>query len=87
VYPAEVEDALRGLAEVADVAVVGVPDARTGEAVKAFVIRTPGSDLDESGVRSGCGTLLARYKCPTIVEFVDQLPYNSAGKLLRRELQ
>lgn len=86
VYPAEVEEVLRGHPAVAEVGVVGVPHPLTGEAVKAFVVLRPGADLDEEQLIGWCGSNLARYKCPNKVLFVDQLPRNLSGKLLRREL-
>ncbi|MGE3590612.1 MAG: AMP-binding protein, partial [Ilumatobacteraceae bacterium] len=86
VYPAEVEDVLAEHPGVADVGVVGVPHPHHGEAVKAFVVPAPGAHLDEDGLIEWCGDHLARYKCPSKVLLVDQLPRNVSGKLLRREL-
>jgi len=86
VYPAEVEEVLREHPAVAEVGVVGVAHPLTGEAVKAFVVLRPGADLDEELLISWCSSNLARYKCPNKVLFVDQLPRNLSGKLLRREL-
>lgn len=86
VYPAEVEEVLREHPAVAEVGVVGVAHPLTGEAVKAFVVLHPGSDLDEEQLITWCGDHLARYKCPNKVLFVEQLPRNLSGKLLRREL-
>ncbi|MGH9050484.1 MAG: AMP-binding protein [Acidimicrobiia bacterium] len=87
VYPAEVEDVLREHPDVAEAAVVGEANDRTGEAVVAYVVPTPGraptpEDLAAHALRS-----LARYKCPERVEVVDSLPRSFAGKVLRRELR
>ena len=87
VYPAEVEDTLGESPDVADVAVVGVPDSETGEAVEAFVVPTPGRSPDEDGLREWCRGRLARYKCPARVHIVDSLPRGLGGKLLRRALR
>jgi long-chain acyl-CoA synthetase len=86
VYPAEVEDVLAGHPGVAEVGVVGVPHPHSGEAVKAFVVAQEGVHLDEEQLISWCLDHLARYKCPTKILFVDQLPRNLSGKLLRRSL-
>ena len=84
VFPAEVEDVLAGHPGVAEVGVVGVPHPHTGEAVKAYVVLEPGAELDEDGLVDHARDHLARYKCPTKVVFVDQLPKNTSGKLVRR---
>jgi long-chain acyl-CoA synthetase len=87
VFPGEVEEVIATHPGVADVAVVGVPHPHHGEAVRAYVVRTPGSEIDEDAMVEHCGRSLARYKCPTKVLFVDHLPKNATGKLLRRELK
>jgi long-chain acyl-CoA synthetase len=87
VYPAEVEQALAGHAGVAAVAVVGVAHPHSGETVKAYVVTEPGQALEEDELIEFCATRLARYKCPTKVMFVDELPYGLTGKLLRRALR
>ncbi|ANY19200.1 Long-chain-fatty-acid--CoA ligase [Tsuneonella dongtanensis] len=87
VYPAEVESALYGHPDIADVAVIGVPDERWGEAVKAVVVRRPGATLDADGVVSWAREKIAGFKCPKTVDFVDFLPRNPSGKILRRELR
>jgi long-chain acyl-CoA synthetase len=68
-------------------AVVGVAHPHTGEAVKAFVVAEPGTHLDEDSVIDHAKKKLSRYKCPTKVQFVDELPLNVTGKVLRRELR
>jgi acyl-CoA synthetase (AMP-forming)/AMP-acid ligase II len=87
VYPAEVENALAKDPDVADVAVIGVPDERWGEAVRALVVLRPGANPDPEGVLRRVRTHIAGYKAPKSVEFVDQIPRNAAGKILRRELR
>ena len=86
VYPAEVEEVLRTHPAVADVAVVGVPNARTGEALAASVVPARGRVPDPDELRSFAAHHLARYKCPSVIEVVDELPRTVAGKVLRREL-
>lgn len=86
VYPAEVEAVLADHPAVAEVGVVGVPHPHTGETVSAFVVPRPGSDVDEEQLIAWTGERLARYKCPTSVALVDELPRNATGKLVRREL-
>ena len=86
VYPAEVEEVLMEHPDVHEVGVVGVPHPHTGEAVKAFVVLKPGATAHEDTLVSWCLDNLARYKCPAKILFVDQLPRNISGKLLRRSL-
>jgi long-chain acyl-CoA synthetase len=86
VYPAEVEEVLMEHPDVAEVGVVGVPHPHTGEAVKAFVVLKPGATAHEDTLVSWCLDNLARYKCPSKILFVDELPRNLSGKLLRKDL-
>jgi acyl-CoA synthetase (AMP-forming)/AMP-acid ligase II len=87
VYPAEVENALYSHPKVADVAVIGVPDAKWGEAVKACVVVKDGESLTEAELIAHARTLIAGYKCPKSVDFIPALPRNPSGKILRRELR
>ena len=84
VYPLEVEDVILSHPDAADAMVVGVPDGDFGQRLAAFVVRRPGSELDDVEVRSLVGSRLARYKVPRDVTFVDAVPRNATGKLLRR---
>ena len=86
VYPAEVEEAIAEHPAVAEVGVAGVAHPHSGEAVKAWVVVRDGSTVDEDTLIAWCNDRLARYKCPAKVLFVDQLPRNVSGKLLRRLL-
>lgn len=86
VYPNEVENVLSGHNEIVECAVVGVPDAKSGEAVKAFVVSS-NPDLCEQEIRDYCRDSLASYKVPKYVEFRDELPKSNVGKILRRELK
>jgi long-chain acyl-CoA synthetase len=87
VYPAELEAALSGHPAVLDVAVVGVPDQRWGETVKALVVRRSGSGLTEPELVEWCRPRLAGYKRPRSVDFVDAIPRNPSGKILKHELR
>ena len=86
VYPNEVEDAAALHPGVREVAAVGVPDERSGEAVKLYVIRKD-PNLDAETLIAHCRTQLTGYKVPRYVEFRDDLPRTNVGKILRRELK
>lgn len=86
VYPREVERVLDELDGVTEAAVVGVPDDRTGEAVKAVLVRAAGSGITEEEVRAHCVRRLARFKTPAVVTFVEELPRTPTGKVARRRL-
>ena len=87
VYPAEVEAVIAEQPGVRACAVVGVAHPHSGEAVKAFVVAERSAHLDEDSVIDHAKKKLSRYKCPTKVQFVDELPLNVTGKVLRRELR
>ena len=87
VYPAEVENVLADHPGVAQVAVIGVPDARWGETVKAVVVPRDGALLEEQEVITFCRERLAHYKCPTSVQVVGDLPRNASGKVLKKDLR
>jgi long-chain acyl-CoA synthetase len=87
VYPAEVENALAGHPAVADVAVIGVPSERWGETIKALVVPSPGTRPTADELIAHARTRIARYKCPTSVDLVAELPRNASGKILKRVLR
>ena len=87
VYPRELEETLMTHPAVSLCAVVGVPDERLGEEVKAFIVRKPGAAATEAEVVTWCRERMAAYKAPRYVEFRDQLPMGATGKVLKRELR
>ena len=87
VYPAEVEQTLARLEGVADVAVIGVPDERLGEIGRAFIVRRPGSEIDEETVIAYSRKHLANFKAPRSVVFTDVLPRNAGGKVVKTTLR
>ena len=87
VYPAEVENAVYSHPLVADVAVIGVPDEKWGEAVKACVVLKEGAQVSQADIIAHARQNIAGYKCPKSVDFVAALPRNPSGKILRRELR
>ena len=87
VYPAEVEEVLDADPSVRAVAVTGEPDAKTGEAVVAWVVPDPQAELDLAALQARCRSELARYKCPVRIEVVAELPRTATGKVLRRALR
>ncbi|APE18112.1 3-((3aS,4S,7aS)-7a-methyl-1,5-dioxo-octahydro-1H-inden-4-yl)propanoate--CoA ligase FadD3 [Mycolicibacterium pallens] len=87
VYPAEIEQVLARLEGVADAAVIGVPDERLGEVGRAFIVRRPDSDLDEQAVIDYTKKHLANFKTPRSVVFVEALPRNPGGKVVKPTLR
>ena len=87
VYPAEIEQVLARLGGVAEAAVIGVPDERLGEVGKAFVVALPGAELDEKTVIDHTREHLANFKTPRSVEFLDALPRNPGGKVVKPQLR
>ena len=87
VFPAEIEGVLIEHPAVEACAVVGVPHPYSGEAVKAFVVLADGMSAEEDAIIAWCSERVARYKCPSKVMFVDELPQGSGGKVLRRALR
>lgn len=87
VYPIEVEEALSQHPGVLDAAVIGVPDERWGETVKALIVRRPGSSVEAEELIAFSRERLAGYKLPRLIEFVAELPRTPTGKVLKRELR
>ena len=87
VFPKEVEDALERHPRVEEAAVVGIPDERTGEAVQAWVVPSPGASLSPDELLDFLRDHLARFKQPKEIRVVDELPHHVTGKVLRRALR
>jgi acyl-CoA synthetase (AMP-forming)/AMP-acid ligase II/uncharacterized membrane protein len=87
VFPQEVEDVISRMSGVSDVAVIGVDDEKFGQRLKAYVVAKGGSGPSEEDIKSKVKTDLARYKVPREVEFIDELPRNATGKVLKKELK
>lgn len=86
VYPLEVENALRTHPEVADVAVIGIPDPEWGETIKAFVVPTAGATPSRTALADWVRTTIAGYKTPRFIQFIDAIPRNESGKVLKHPL-
>lgn len=87
IYPAEVENALFAHPDVADAAAVGIPDEKWGEAVKGIVVLKPGKSTTPEDIIAHTKSLIAGFKTPKSIDFVDELPRNASGKILRRQLR
>ena len=87
VYPAEVENMLKTLPQVDEVAVIGIPNSLHGEVVKAFIVKAKNSQLTTVEVKDFCRRNLTAYKCPHEIVFIDSLPKNAMGKVLKKELK
>jgi fatty-acyl-CoA synthase len=86
VFPREIEELLVGHDDIADAVVVGIDDPDFGARLRAYVVLADGSGLDEDGVRNYVKANLARYKVPRDVQFIDEVPRNPAGKVVKRRL-
>jgi long-chain acyl-CoA synthetase len=87
VYPRELEEVLMTHPAVSLCAVVGIPDERLGEEVKAYIVRAAGTDITEESMMAWCREQFAAHKAPRLVEFRDQLPMTATGKVLKRALR
>ncbi|MCP4226680.1 MAG: long-chain fatty acid--CoA ligase [Actinomycetia bacterium] len=87
VYPAEVESVIYQLPQIGEVAVIGVADERWVEVGRAIVVRKVGEEIDETTIINHCRENLARFKVPQSVVFIDEIPHNATGKVLKRELR
>jgi acyl-CoA synthetase (AMP-forming)/AMP-acid ligase II len=87
IYPAEIEDSLRHHPKVADVGVIGYPDEKWGEAVKAIMVLKQGEELTEAQLIEWCQGRIGRFKIPKRVVFTDAIPRTPTGKILKRLLR
>lgn len=87
VFPNEIEEVASSCTGIAECACVGVPDEKSGEAVKLFVVRAPDAELAEADIIEHCRAGLAGYKVPKVIRFIDELPKTAVGKILRRDLR
>jgi fatty-acyl-CoA synthase len=87
VFPQEVEDLISRQDGVEEVAVIGVDDEKFGQRLKAYVVKKKGASVTQESIQQAVKSNLARYKVPREVEFIDELPRNATGKVLKRELK
>lgn len=87
IYPVELDDVLMGHDKILEACTIGLPHEYRGETVKAFIVTKEGETLTEEEVTHYCKENLAAYKVPKIIEFIDELPKSTVGKVLRRKLK
>lgn len=87
IYPAEIEETLHSHPKIMEAAVIGIPNERWGESVKAIVVLKPGESATEEEIIEYCKANAADYKRPRSVDFIDELPRNPSGKILKRLLR
>ncbi len=87
VYPREIENCLFEHEAVADCAVIGIPSEKWGESIHAVIALKPGSDTSPDEFIAFCRERIAHFKCPKSIDFIDELPRNASGKVLKRELR
>ena len=87
VYPAEVENVIYQLPQIAEAAIIGIPDEKWGEVGLGFIVLKESNDLSEEEIIDHCLKNLAKFKIPKSIEFIDALPRNATGKVLKRTLR
>jgi acyl-CoA synthetase (AMP-forming)/AMP-acid ligase II len=87
VYPTEIEKILYQIPQISEVAVIGIPDDKWGEVGKVFVSLKPNELLNETDILNFLSDKIARYKIPKFIQFMENLPRNAAGKILKTELR
>ena len=87
IYPLEIEEFLRGHADIAEVAVFGVPDEKYGEIVAAWIRKNPDSTLDKTAIEAFCSGEIAHFKIPAVIHFVDEFPMTVTGKIQKFEMR
>jgi len=87
IYPTEVENVIMQIEGIADVGVIGVPDEKWGELVKAIVVLKPGDSVSEEEIIAHCRQYLAGFKIPKSVDYIDVIPRNAVGKMLKKDLR
>ena len=87
IYPREIEDVLHNHPKIEDVAVIGVPDQKWGESLKAFIVTNNPNELEPEEVLSFCENNISKIKMPKIIEFIDKIPRNANGKVLKTALR
>jgi len=87
IYPRDIDEVLYGHPKIQEACAIGLPDPYRGETVKAFIVTKPGETLTEEEVIGYCKEKLAAYKVPKLVEFMEDLPKSTIGKVVRRKLR
>ena len=87
IYPSEIEGYLEEHPAVGEVAVIGIPDEKYGEDIMAFIVRSPGQEIDEGGLIEFAKSRMTPFKAPSRVQFIDGLPKSLVGKVLKKELR